>query len=68
MRYISDILDVYLDEEGNIIGNNIGKAIDELQEKGVIVVEDAENKSKRRVYLKEYYNLEKDIAWHALRY
>ncbi len=57
-----NILEVYRDEEGNITGNNIGQAIDELQEKGIIVVEDNTNKSNRRVYLKKYYNLEKVIA------
>ena len=62
-----NILEVYLDEDGNVTGNNIGRAIDELQEKGVIVVEDAENKSNRRVYLKSYYKLEKDIAEHLKR-
>lgn len=62
-----NILEVYLDEDNNVTGNNIGRAIDELQEKGVIVVEDAENKSNRRVYLKSYYKLEKDIAEHLKR-
>jgi len=62
-----NILEVYLDEEDRVIGNNIGKAIDDLKEKGIIVVEDTENKSNRRVYLKEYYKLEKDIADHLKR-
>lgn len=62
-----NILEVYLDEEGNVIGNNIGKAMENLQNKNIIVLEDSENKSKRRVYLKEYYNLEKDIAYHLKR-
>lgn len=62
-----NILEVYLDDRGNVTGNNIGTAINELQQKGVIVVEDSENKSDRRVYLKEYYNLEKQIAKHLKR-
>jgi exodeoxyribonuclease V alpha subunit len=61
------ILDVYLDEEGNVTGNNISDAITGLQVKGVIVVEDTENKSLRRVYLKEYYQLEKNISFHLKR-
>lgn len=62
-----NILDVYLDEDGNVTGNNINEAITTLQNKNIIVVEDTENKSKRRVYLKEYYQLEKDIAYHLKR-
>jgi len=61
------ILEVYLDKNGDITGNNIGAAIEQLQQKGVIVVEEAENKSQRRVYLKKYYDLEKDIAKHLKR-
>lgn len=62
-----NILEVYLDEDGNVTGNNIGKAIDQLQETDIIVVEESENKSNRRVYLKEYYDLENDIAEHLKR-
>lgn len=62
-----NILEVYLDEHNNISGNNIGTAIEQLLEEEIIVVEDAESKSKRRVYLKEYYNLENDIAIHLKR-
>ncbi len=62
-----NILEVYYDNEGNITGNNIGKAIEDLQEKKIIVVEESENKSRRRVYLKKYYNLEKEIAWNLKR-
>lgn len=62
-----NILEVYTDENGTITGNNIGAAIDSLQEKGLIIVEDNENKSLRRVYLREFYNLEKDICSHLKR-
>ena len=62
-----NILEVYTDENGTITGNNIGAAIDGLQEKGLIIVEENENKSLRRVYLKEFYNLEKDICYHLKR-
>lgn len=61
------ILEVYTDEDGNITGNNIGQAIEELTDKQVIVVEESENKSGRRVYLKEFYNLEKEICSHLKR-
>ena len=62
-----NILEVYLDEYNNISGNNIGTAIEQLREEEIIVVEEAESKSKRRVYLKEYYDLENDIAIHLKR-
>lgn len=61
------ILEVYTDDEGNITGNNIGKAIEELTEKGIIVLEESENKSNRRIYLKEYFELENEICKHLKR-
>lgn len=61
------ILEVYTDEDGNITGNNIGKAIEEMTEKGIIVLEESENKSNRRIYLKEYFELESEISEHLKR-
>lgn len=61
------ILEVYTDEAGNVVGNNIGKAIEELTEKEVIVLDESENKSNRKVYLKEYYDLENEICRHLKR-
>jgi exodeoxyribonuclease V alpha subunit len=62
-----NILDVYLDEDGNVIGNNISEAISSLQTEGIITVEDSETKSSRRVFLNKYYKLEKDVAYHLKR-
>lgn len=62
-----NILDIHYDEDDNIIGNNIGTAIEEMQKSNVIVVEDTEPKSQRRVYLKKYWNLENQIANHLKR-
>lgn len=62
-----NIQEVYYDDNGASIGTNIGKAIDELSQKGEIIIEDGENKSRRRVYLKEYYELEKEICLHLQR-
>lgn len=62
-----NILEVYLDDEGNVIGNNINDAIDSLKENNIIEVEDNDIKSKRRVYLKKYYDLEKEISLHLKR-
>lgn len=62
-----NILDIYLDQSGKVVGNNINDAINSLKEEGIIVVEDNEEKSKRRVYLKKYYNLEKEISNHLKR-
>lgn len=62
-----NILKVYTDEAGNVIGNNIKDAIDGLIEQGVLVLEDSENRSERRIYLKKYYELEKNIAKHIKR-
>lgn len=62
------ILEVYRDESGNITGNNINEAIEKLKEKNILVVEENNiNKTSRRVYLKKYYNLEKEIAYHLKR-
>lgn len=62
-----NILEVYLDKDDNVIGNNINDAINSLKENNIIAVEENENKSQRRVYLKEYYNLEKEISKHLKR-
>jgi exodeoxyribonuclease V alpha subunit len=62
-----EILEFYYDENGNRIGNNIGVAIAELQEENLLVLEDNEIKSERRVYLNKYYKLEEEIAYHLKR-
>jgi exodeoxyribonuclease V alpha subunit len=62
-----EILEFYYGEDDNRIGNNIGMAIAELQEENILVLEDNEIKSERRVYLKKYYKLEEDIAYHLKR-
>ena len=61
------ILEELYDEDGNITGSNIGKAIQLLQERKIIEIEDNENKSRRRVYLTKIWKLEKDIAFHLKR-
>lgn len=62
-----NILDIYFDEDNNVTGNNISTAINELEEKGILVVENTEIKSERRVYLKRYWNLEYQIAKNLKR-
>jgi exodeoxyribonuclease V alpha subunit len=61
------ILKVYTDEEGNIIGNNIATAMQELETEEIILIEECENKARRRVCLSYFYNLEKEIAFHLKR-
>ena len=62
-----EIEEKYYDDEGNVIGNNIGTSIQELQEENIISIEDGENKARRRVYLNALYNLERDISFHLKR-
>lgn len=62
-----NILEVYKDENDNIIGNNINEAIKGLKDNGVIQIEENESKSQRRVYLTKYYRLEEEIAKHLKR-
>jgi len=62
-----DILEVYYDEEGNTTGTNLSEAINLLVSSEKIIVEENENKSNRRVYLKYYYELEQQIANHIKR-
>lgn len=62
------ILEVYRDDDGNITGNNINAAIETLKNQNILVVEEnAKDKISRRVYLKKYYELEKEIAYHLKR-
>jgi len=64
-----EVLEIYYDNNGNIIGNNLAEAIDELIKNNVLVLENDNNisKSERRIYLKKYYNLEKEISQHLKR-
>lgn len=62
-----NILEVYKDENGNIIDNNISKAIRELVHDNYIIVEDNEERSARKIYLKYYYHLEEQICAHLKR-
>ena len=48
--------------EGEIIDNNINKALTILQEDKEVVVKDASVKAERRVFLSYYYDLEIEIA------
>ena len=59
--------DVPEDADGSIPRNNIAKAIQELQDERTIILEDGERKANRRVYLKKFYELERDIAYHLKR-
>lgn len=62
-----NIVDIYYDENNEVIGNNISSSIDELCSENILQIEDNENKARRRIYLVKYYNLEKDIAYHLHR-
>ncbi|MFA7689154.1 MAG: helix-hairpin-helix domain-containing protein, partial [Bacilli bacterium] len=59
-----EILEMYYDNNGKNIGNNLSLAIQELEEKGILILEKESeqiSKSERRVYLTKYWNLEKEI-------
>ena len=62
-----EILEVFKDKKGKIIGNNISEAIDSLCKDGILVLEENEDKAKRKVYLSQFYNLEKEIVQHFKR-
>lgn len=59
-----NIEETYYDDNGNVIGNNILEAMENLKDNNIICLEEREdrNKSRRRVYLKRYWELEKNIA------
>ena len=58
---MENIVEVYIDEEGNKT-TNIGVAIEELEKQNIIIMEKNEKKTQRRVYLKKYWNLENEVA------
>ena len=62
-----NILEIYYDENDNVVGNNIGTAIDDLIEKDILRIDNNESKSMRKVYLKKYWELENEIATHLKR-
>lgn len=57
-----NILEIYTDENGNKTNTNIGVAMTELQKNKIIVVENNEKKTQRKVYLKKYWYLENHVA------
>ena len=62
-----NIIEYYKDEDGNIVDNNIGRAIQEFINEGEIVLQDNENRAQRRIYLKKYYELEEQVCSHLKR-
>lgn len=62
-----DVLEIIKDDEGKIVDTNISKAIDELIADDTIILEEANSRKYRRIYLKYYYELEKNIAFHLKR-
>lgn len=62
-----NILKVYTDSEGNITGNNISMAIDQLVEKDIIRIQEHEKRSERKIYLTKYYWMELETAYHLNR-
>lgn len=62
-----NILKVYTDSEGNITGNNISMAIDQLVEKDIIRIQENEKRSERKIYLTKYYWMELETAYHLKR-
>lgn len=62
-----EIIEYYYDEEGKLIDNNINQAISQLVSSGVVIKEEEGSKMSRRIYLKKYFELEKNIALHLKR-
>lgn len=62
-----EIIETIYDDEGNMISSNLQTAIKALVDSGKVIVEEGEDKTQRRIYLKYYYQLEKDIAHHIKR-
>lgn len=58
---MDNIVEVYEDDEGNK-NTNISVAIEELKNKNIIVVEENEKKTQRRIYLNKYWELENEVA------
>ncbi len=57
-----EIFEVFSNEDKYKTLNNISEAIQNLIDKDILFMEDNEEKTKRRIYLKRFYNLELDIA------
>lgn len=62
-----EIMEFYYDEEGKVIDNNINQALTQLISAGMVVKEEEGDKMHRRVYLRKYYELEKNISKHLKR-
>jgi len=62
-----NILEVYYDGDGKVDGTNISRALEYMEAKGKVILEDAEPKNQRRVYLTKYWLLENEIAEHLKR-
>lgn len=64
-----NIEEIYYDEDGKPTGSNIGKAVFFLQENSIVTIEEREdgNKSRRRIYLTKYWELENEICKNLKR-
>lgn len=62
-----NILETYYNEMGEPESNNINEGLNLLINAGILVKEEDGDKQKRRIYLKKYYNLEKEISNHLKR-
>ena len=62
-----EIMEEYTDEDGNVTGNNISEAMKSLIADEIIIIEDGENKSRRRVCLTKIRKLEEEISKNLLR-
>ena len=61
------LIETWIDEKTGKETNNINQAVKELENEGLIVMESAESKANRRIYLKKYWDLELKIAYHLKR-
>lgn len=65
-----EILEVYYNENGKVIGNNISSAISELEDDRILFIEKESeiiSKFDRRVYLTKYWELENNVAQELKR-
>ena len=62
-----NILEVYYNEMDEPESNNINEGLNLLINAGLLVKEEEGDKQNRRIYLKKYYDLEKEISNHLKR-
>lgn len=65
--FANELMHMIYDELGDVGNERIGESMQQLVDEGTVGLIEGENGNHKRVYLNQYYNLEKRVATELLR-